>query len=142
MFEYRILLPHHQEELFALEQRGLKSFEDELASWSAPWRKESLEHYLKLGWSFGAWSDKVLKGYFLAQPIVFFAGHTQSLWMEHLNFGGQNHLALGLVDVAYRWSRDKHLQRLILPFAPEVLKDDPRVQKSPLGWYEMRTSKS
>lgn len=114
-----------------------KAFEDEmdkeLASWSARWRKESLEHYLNLGWSFGIWSDinkTELLGYVLAQPLLFFRGLTQSLWVEHIS--GSKEIQQSLIEIVYRWSRDKHLQQLIIPrldwdilgYKTEKLKDD------------------
>ena len=64
---------------FAKSQHEAKSgdsFESEMASWSAAWRQESLEHYLSLGWSFGVWSGDELVGFCLAQPILFFQGLT------------------------------------------------------------------
>ena len=87
--------------------------EAEMDSWSASWRQESLDHYIPQGWSFSVRGKEVdsLQGYFLAQPILFFQKQTQTLWVEHLN-------ALSvkaeecLIDVAYRQSREKHLQRV------------------------------
>lgn len=100
------------------EQRALRQFEDsmelEFHKWQAPWRKESLEHYIVGGWSFGVWSStEDLEGYFLAQPLVFFDGQTQSLWMEWLSY---NDVQVGqeLVELAVGYSREKHFQRVLV----------------------------
>lgn len=101
-----------------LEQdTNLDFMEKQMKSWHARWRKESLEHYLPLGWSFGIWDDdkkSQLLGYVLCQPILFFRGLTQTLWVEHLS---ANDLATRnmLGEIVYRWARDKHLQQIILP---------------------------
>jgi len=88
-------------------------FAAELASWSAPWRQESLEHYLKLGWSFGAWEGEGLVGFCLAQPFLFFQGLTQSLWLEAV-VSKDASVADKLLETCYRWARDKHLQQLVV----------------------------
>jgi hypothetical protein len=90
-------------------------------SWTARWRKEELEHYLKLGWSFIA-RDKTgrpdpadkgeMVGYFLGQPLLFFRGQTQSLWIEHMEAADIS-VREALVDVAVRVAREKHLQRVL-----------------------------
>lgn len=86
----------------------------EMMAWKQSWREESLNHYLPSGWSMGFFdNDGVdLKGYFLAQPILFFRGLTQNLWIEHLRaFDNMN--IDELVDVAYRLARSKHLQSVL-----------------------------
>ena len=83
------------------------------ASWVAPWRKESLEHYLKLGWSFvSRHPDGKTAGFFLGQPIMFFRGQTQNLWIEHVD-ADSDAGTQELVDIAVRVAREKHLQRAI-----------------------------
>lgn len=97
----------------------------ELASWHEPWRQEALEHYLPLGWCFGCWSDdRELLGFFLAQPILFFKGLTQNLWVEFV-CAVSNKIEETLVDVAYRTSREKHLQKVYFnnPSFASLLKD-------------------
>jgi hypothetical protein len=88
----------------------------ELFSWKAPWREESLDHYLPLGWSFLAWEGEEgrsqISGYFLAQPILFFGGFTQNLWLEHFQTPNLN-VKNELLDVAYKTCREKHFQKLI-----------------------------
>ena len=86
--------------------------EREMAAWSAPWREESLAHYLRSGWSMGLWSSsgkEELKGYFLAQPLLFYRGLTQSLWGEHIG-ACTVEARLELEDAAIKYARDKHLQ--------------------------------
>lgn len=95
-------------------------------SWHARWRREALEHYLKLGWSFiartaptthqaeRADSERaVCVGFFLAQPLLFFRGQTQSLWLEHIDAVSGPGLA-ALADVAVRVAREKHLQCVLV----------------------------
>jgi hypothetical protein len=106
-----------------LSQSQMDPMEQELFAWTACWRTESLNHYLPMGWSFLArdrqktsqWSSEgELVGYFIAQPLLFFDGQTQSLWVEHLSY--LNHQAKGdLCELAYRLSREKHFQRVYLP---------------------------
>ena len=81
------------EEIYAWEQSKLKEKyldrdQCQFLSWQAPWRKESLEHYLSLGWSFLLRSEKegALLGYYLAQPLLFYRSQTQSLWVEYLQY--------------------------------------------------------
>jgi hypothetical protein len=103
-----------------LIEQGLPEEEVKIYSWSAPWRKEALEHYVPLGWSFLARDlDGKILGYFLAQPLLFFDRQTQSLWVEHLQ--ATSLLARdALTDLAYRLSRDKHLQRVYFPNLPHI----------------------
>ena len=82
-------------------------------SWTAPWRKESLEHYLNGGWSFIATTaDHEVAGFFLAQPLLFLSRQTQSLWVEMI-------LAVDapttefLIEIAVKTAREKHLQRVL-----------------------------
>ncbi len=105
--------------VLSFEKEKLKNTTDnpvqaELDSWSAPWRKESLEHYLPLGWSFGFF-DSVTNdflGYFLAQPLLFYRGLTQNLWVEHFSYS-EGSSAEEMLDVAYRTARSKHFQSVL-----------------------------
>lgn len=92
-------------------------------AWKAKWRREALEHYLNLGWSFVARDhnqvssyskDGLLMGYFIAQPLLFFEGHTQSLWVEHLQYTSLQ-ARDELCELAYKLSREKHLQKVFFP---------------------------
>src|SRR5690606_30709973 len=85
----------------------------QMKTWDARWRPESLDHYLQLGWSFGVLEDNQLKAYVLAQPFLFFRSFTQTLWVEWIAAVSSNHAARA-IEVAYRWTRDKHFQTLVL----------------------------
>lgn len=111
----KIIQPEDIDSLLQLEELKLtESYLNEeerlFASWNSRARKESLEHYAKLGWSFKVLNqEEKLVGFILAQPLLFFAGHTQSLWVEHLcSFSVKAHEFL--IDVIYRLAREKHLQ--------------------------------
>ena len=120
--------------------------ERELSSWQAPWRLEALEHYLPMGWSFAAWEgeegDSALLGYFLAQPLLFFKGMTQSLWLEHLQ-ARTPELKHELLEVAYKLCREKHFQNLLLAsnldFDKEKWQD--KLQENAPYQYSLSTSK-
>lgn len=107
------------------ENRLRAQFSDEMELmmqvWNSRFRKEALEHYLKLGWSFMAYDEnQKLLGFFLGQPFLFFQGHTQSLWVELLmaeNFK----IEADLAEIAIKLSRDKHFQKVVLPKSVETL---------------------
>lgn len=86
------------------------------ASWHAPWRPESLDHYLSNGWCFaariGEGANQKIVGFYLAQPFLFMTGLTQTLWVEHLDADDLN-IARALADVAIRVGREKHLQQVL-----------------------------
>lgn len=134
----KVLGPQNEEEVLHFERVLLNNspgdeIEKEMASWKARWRKESLEHYLKLGWSFGIWdSDGKLEAYLLGQPLIFFQSYTQTLWVEHISVKNQESLGT-LVEVAYRWARDKHFQRVL--FSSSFL-DEKTVKEKNLNMYE------
>lgn len=127
-----------------LESSELNEIERELQGWNAPWREEALNHYLPLGWSFGIWGEgHHLKGYLLAQPFLFFQGLSQVLWVEHLAFKDEE-TAHKLVEIAYRWSRDKHLQKVLFskvnPSLSPILSGDlARLYTEPV--IEVKTAK-
>lgn len=121
MTNIKVLRPQDLSTIISFEKKFAAGKTDdpmdvEFLSWSAPWRQESLEYYLPLGWSFGVWSgegDSVqLEGYFLGQAILFMQHMTQTLWVEHLSFLNLE-TAKELVNLAYRSSREKHLQKVI-----------------------------
>ncbi len=92
---------------------GADEYEQMMSVWSSSFRKESLEHYFKLGWSFIATdNDQKIVGFFLGQPLLFFAQQTQTLWIEHIA-AVDSDVATELVDVFYRLAREKHFQRVI-----------------------------
>lgn len=124
----RITTIHDLEEILDFEARILeKQIPDEaeriFAQWNSRTRKEALEHHLGLGWSFlvrdqekkSKWSSEgELLGYFIGQPLLFFEGQTQSLWVEHIS-AENDEVFFFLGDLAYRLSREKHFQRVYLP---------------------------
>jgi hypothetical protein len=116
-FELRILLPTDKDQLMTFGKSRLAllvadPMEREMQSWSARWRAEALDHYLPLGWSFGCFKNGEMRGYLLGQPLLFFRGQTQTLWIEHLECA-EPELEPVLLDCAYRWARDKHLQCVV-----------------------------
>jgi hypothetical protein len=122
------------EELLAYENNKLKEIhaseiEQSLARWNSRWKQESLEHYLKLGWSFLLRDDELsnpysqeggLLGYFLAQPLLFLDGQTQSLWIEHVSYINLS-TRDKLCEFAYKLAREKHLQKVYFPSQGSVL---------------------
>lgn len=118
--EYRIAQSADLDAIYQFAEAQLKiSLPDDaermMKIWDSRFRKEALEHYLRLGWSFVA-TDKTgkLVGYFLGQPLLFFEGQTQTLWVEDVKADSEDVIA-DLVEIAYRLSRDKHFQKVILP---------------------------
>lgn len=127
-FDFRVIQPSDAQELLDYEMRKLVDLipdENDRAmhAWHVKWRRESLEHYLPMGWSFLARDKEAatpdrpeghLVGYFIAQPLLFLDGMTQSLWVEHLS--SSSLMARdGLCDLAYRLSREKNFQRVFFP---------------------------
>ncbi|MBC87398.1 MAG: hypothetical protein CL677_09500 [Bdellovibrionaceae bacterium] len=94
---------------------GVSEMEFEMQSWSAPWREESLKHYLPNGWCFGFYDKTTdsLHGFSLAQPFCFFRGLTQTLWLEYF-LGDSEEVKELILDTAYRTARSKHLQSLVI----------------------------
>ena len=120
--ETKLFLSDRVEAIHSFEMKNLSAdlneIQREMASWEKPWRKESLEHYSTLGWSFLAEEDGEVLGYVLGQPILFFNNWTQTLWIEHLGFKTPE-VGHELVDVAIRWARTKHLQKVIINSASD-----------------------
>ncbi len=117
MQEIKVLVSHNLDEVLSFEVARLAAVqpdeaEREFTKWQASWRKESLEHYLPLGWSFGIWSNNELVGYFLAQPQLFTRGHTQTLWVEQVT-GASATIITELKDIARRIAREKHFQKVV-----------------------------
>ncbi|MCX7977529.1 MAG: hypothetical protein N2578_00845 [Bdellovibrionaceae bacterium] len=124
----RILQLSDADEILDYENKKLaETIADEadrsISSWHAPWRREALEHYLSLGWSFivrdpeldSPYSEEGrILGYFLCQPILFFQGQTQSLWIEHISFSSLKARDV-LCEIAYKLGRDKHIQQVLFP---------------------------
>ena len=110
--EVKVLQPSQAQEILIYERAKLPAELDvpAFATWDAVWREESLEHYLPLGWSFGAWKGTKLVGYCLTQPLLFFRGMTQSLWVEHVAFD-TSCIGVELVGIMIQWGRSKHIPK-------------------------------
>lgn len=125
MDELKIMTPEDLEDILAFEMARLpgEGIDREMKSWHAPWRREALEHFSKLGWSFLQRKDGKITSYILCQPVLFFQSWTQTLWIEHV---GADDAVEGanMIEIAYRWSRDKHLQKVFfkktLPYANSI----------------------
>lgn len=114
--ELQILSAHELGDVFEFSKLRADA-SDPFVEWSAPWRRESLEHYLKIGWSMSCRDRKSgrLLGYILAQPFLFVRRQTQTVWIEHVD--GENGAILNeLVDTVIRVSREKHMQRVLIGF--------------------------
>lgn len=117
--ELQILSSSDQGEVLAFSRaRADKS--DPFVEWSAPWRQESLDHYLKIGWSMARRDEKTgrLRGYILAQPFLFLRRQTQTVWIEHVE-AETPALVAELLDTVIRISREKHMQRVLMEFDPK-----------------------
>jgi len=129
----RVIQTQDLQEILDFENKKLQELipdemERTLHSWNVRWRKEALEHYFSLGWSFLArdkdkpspYSDEgLLVGYFIAQPLLFLDGQTQSLWVEHLQYGSLQ-ARDELCELAYKLSREKHFQKVFFPNASGI----------------------
>ena len=100
-----------------LKDDSLDEIENQIKIWNSDFRKESLEHYFKLGWSFLAFDEqKKLVGFFMGQPLLFLDKNTQTLWVEFV-LADNDSIYTELVDIAYRLSREKHFQRVLFSTA-------------------------
>lgn len=80
--------------------------------WTSSFREESLKHYLSLNWCFGCFDDERLVGVVLLQPLLFWQGLTQVLWLEDIE-AAKSEVQQKLLDLSYRTAREKHLQALV-----------------------------
>lgn len=134
--EYRIAQLADLDTIYQFAESRLKvqipdDMERMIKIWSSLFRKESLEHYLKLGWSFIAENEeKNCVGYFLGQPLLFVEGQTQTLWVEDVQ-AQTAEISADLVDISYKLSRDKHFQKVILPPTTQALLDSKNIKYQP-----------
>ena len=142
-----ILKPDDAPILLEFDQKRLATLHSdemdlEFAKWSSRSRLEALEHYLPMGWSFGVWQGAELKGYFLAQPLLFYAGVTQTLWVETVA-GVEPAIVLQLVDTAVRLAREKHFQQALFSDCESYvsLLKDLKGQEWTENVYRVRTTK-
>ena len=118
----RIIQADDLEQILSFEAKKMQeAIPDEMermfAQWNSRARKEAMEHYIPMGWSFLALGDdKEIVGYFLAQPLLFLDGQTQSLWVEHVQYSSLQ-ARDELCELAYKLSREKHFQRVYFPQA-------------------------
>ncbi len=123
---YRIAQLADVEKVYQFEitqkfQDDSESFENKMLVWDSSFRKESLEHHFKLGWSFVAEDDQQnIVGFFLGQPLLFVDKQTQTLWVEYVSALNPEIIS-ELVDIAYRLSREKHFQRVLLSSSVQAL---------------------
>lgn len=129
------------------QERLVETIEDpmerEMKSWDARWRPEALSHYLPQGWSFGAFREQKIQGYFLGQPYLFHRGLTQTLWIEHLAFTSIE-VGVQLLEVAHKWAKDKHLQAVLLENIPAyafIAENFPKALVTNRGWIELRSTR-
>ncbi len=140
---YQIAQTEDLENIYTYAEAQLKTeFPDDMermiAIWESRFRKEALEHYLKLGWSFvGKNSENKICGFFLGQPLLFFQAQTQTLWVEYI-LADDLKIKSELVDIAYKLSRDKHFQQVIFPENVQNLEFEKPIQfqkiKDPMIW--------
>jgi len=141
-YTYRIAQPDDVESVlqFAIDTNFPEdpdSFENKMMVWDSSYRKEALEHYFKLGWSFIAFdSQKKIVGFFLGQPLLFLDKQTQTLWVEYV-LAVNDEVKTELIDIAYRLSREKHFQRVLLP---SELQDEKLTKPLPFQKWDRSTS--
>lgn len=134
--EYRIAQLADLDTIYQFAESRLKvqipdDMERMIQIWNSRFRKESLEHYLKLGWSFIAEdSSQSCVGYFLGQPLLFVEGHTQTLWVEDVQ-AQTDDISADLIEISYKLSRDKHFQKVILPPAAQAFLDAKNIKHQP-----------
>jgi hypothetical protein len=95
-------------------QDQAEQIENQMLIWNSAYRKEALIHYFKLGWSFIACNNEnQILGFFLGQPLLFVDHQTQSLWIEYVS-ATTSEIKNELVEIAYKLSREKHFQRVLI----------------------------
>lgn len=144
---FQVLGPADIDEVRELAQRNLidripDETERTFFSWNAKWRTEALDHYLKLGWSFIARRNGKAVGFFLGQPLLFFGGRTQTLWIEYIEASSKD-VREALADAAVRLSRENQLQRVLFADADQLTEElsrlNPIVFSEPVA--EVKTRK-
>lgn len=147
---HRVILMEDLQDILDLENKKLQeTYPDEMermiAGWNSKFRVEALNHYIPMGWSFIAREEETnnIMGYFIGQPLLFFEGQTQSLWVEHVQYCSLQ-ARDELCELAYKLGRDKHLQRVYFPtengvansvkaFKPETFQPGTLVVKTTKG---------
>lgn len=144
---YRIAQTADLDSIYEFAFRRLKSDNNQtnemdlmMLVWESRFRKESLEHHLKLGWSFVGFDPESqrLTGFFIGQPMLFFQGQTQTLWVEYL-LAEDSTVENQLLEITYKLARDKHFQRVVFDhyLQSKLEKLNQRVQiNEPLVWVK------
>src|SRR3989344_7072595 len=115
---YRIAQLDDVEKVFNYEYKknfsaDLEEVENQIKAWDSFFKKESLEHYFKTGWSFLALdAEQKVVGFFMGQALLFLDKQTQSLWVEYISASSPE-IYTELIDIAYRLSREKHFQKVL-----------------------------
>lgn len=115
---YRIAQLEDVENVFNYEYKknfsaDLDEVENQMMAWDSFYKKESLEHYFKTGWSFLALDvEQKIVGFFMGQALLFLDKQTQSLWVEYIS-ASSSEIYTELIDIAYRLSREKHFQKVL-----------------------------
>lgn len=115
----------------------IDEIENQIIVWNSFFRKESLEHYFKSGWSFLALdSQQKIVGFFMGQALLFLDKQTQSLWVEYIS-ASTSEIYTELVDIAYRLSREKHFQKVLFS---DVVEKQGLTKKFPFINWERAVS--
>lgn len=139
---YRIAQTDDVESVFNYEYKknfdsGIDDIENQMMVWNSFFRKESLEHYFKTGWSFLALdAEQNVVGFFMGQALLFMDKQTQSLWVEYIS-ASNSEIYTELVDIAYRLSREKHFQKVLFS---DVVPGQPLTKSFPFKEWERSVS--
>lgn len=139
---YRIAQIEDVESVFNYEYKknfdsGSDEIENQIMVWNSFFRKESLEHYFKTGWSFLAIdTEQNIVGFFMGQALLFMDKQTQSLWVEYVS-ASDPQIFTELVDIAYRLSREKHFQKVLFS---DVVQGQTLTKSFPFKQWERSVS--
>lgn len=139
---YRIAQSADVESVFNYEYKknfnsGIDEIENQIMVWNSFFRKESLEHYFKTGWSFLALdAEQKVVGFFMGQALLFIDKQTQSLWVEYVSASNAE-IFTELVDIAYRLSREKHFQKVLFS---DVVQEQALTKSFPFKKWERSVS--
>ncbi len=139
---YRIAQIEDVESVFNYEYKknfdsGSDEIENQIMVWNSFFRKESLEHYFKTGWSFLAIdTEQNIVGFFMGQALLFMDKQTQSLWVEYVS-ASDSQIFTELVDIAYRLSREKHFQKVLFS---DVVQGQTLTKSFPFKQWERSVS--
>lgn len=139
---YRIAQVDDVESVFDYEykknfENSTDEIENQIVVWNSFFRKESLEHYFKTGWSFLAVdSQQNIVGFFMGQALLFMDKQTQSLWIEYVS-ASDPQIYTELIDIAYRLSKEKHFQKVLFS---DVVQGQTLTKSFPFTQWERSVS--